>query len=452
VIQSAHAGTWFVRRIASRRRAVVAVSRQVRRTRILLWIILLGNLVFAATDPWLNSPLLVPLEALKVVVIAAQVAGLLLLRAVRTRPQAYAIGVACGAVAGFASAVAGVITHDHVTTLALCIAGILTSAAVVPWGPVTQAVAAALAVPTVLVNTAVLVSLPASGYPVLGVVLCGIISVYVAAELERQRVAHRVATLALRRHEDELAHVLRLGTMGEMAAHLAHELTQPLGAICNYAAGCRRTLEGSPWVAPALIEALDEISHEAMRAGEIIRRLRGFVRKAEAQRTPLDVNAMVRSVARLIDTEARESGVAVRLALAAGVPTIQADAIQIEQVTINLVRNALESMQGSAADDHELVIATGADRDHVEVAISDTGPGLSAETTARAFEAFYTTKPGGLGMGLSISRSLIDAHGGRLWPTHDGGRGVTFRFRLPIEPLPNATLDLDAARRLLGQR
>jgi C4-dicarboxylate-specific signal transduction histidine kinase len=303
-------------------------------------------------------------------------------------------------------------------------------------------VVAATAVVAACIDIAVVAKLSV-GYPLVALLLMAGISVYIAYEFERQREAEARAKLALQRRLAELAHVLRVGALGEMAAQLAHELTQPLGAIANYAAGCRHRMQqfraraGEPSLEnDALIEAVDRIAAEALRAGEIIRRLRGFVRKAEPRRVAVDVNALVGEVVHLVEGEARESNVPIELSLHPALPHVNADGVQIEQVVMNLVRNALEAMHDNPRDTASLAIETrfteGTD---VEVLVRDSGPGLQDLDAAEIFEPFQTTKRGGLGMGLAISRSIIEAHGGRLSMRPNPTHGVTFSFRLPVSRL-----------------
>ena len=235
-------------------------------------------------------------------------------------------------------------------------------------------------------------------------------------------------------HQQELAHVLRRRTMGEMAAVFAHEVNQPLGAIMSYAKGCAhriRTGSGSP---EPLLAALDEIASQAMRAGEIIRRLRRFVRKGDLQRQRLHLNDLVEEVIQFITPEARERDVRLTVALATELPPLELDAVQIEQVILNLLRNALEAIYEDPGDHPMLVISTTRGDGSVEVAVRDSGAGLRPDVAADIFEPFVTSKPDGLGMGLSICRSIVDAHGGRIWTTPNPDRGVTFHFSLPSPP------------------
>ena len=235
-----------------------------------------------------------------------------------------------------------------------------------------------------------------------------------------------------RQHQAELCYLLRLSTVGEMAAGLAHELNQPLAAITNYAKGCARRIVSSAGKPSQIVPALEEIAAQAMRAGDIIRRLRNLSRKGEVRREPVDVNELVREVARFVDAEAHERAVRLQLDLAPQLPQVCADAIEMEQVILNLVRNGLEAVSGVEGGARELLLRTTAADETLEIAISDTGEGLAADVAEKMFDPFFSTKPGVLGMGLSISRSIVEAHGGRLWATPNLPRGTTFRFTLPV--------------------
>jgi PAS domain S-box-containing protein len=244
---------------------------------------------------------------------------------------------------------------------------------------------------------------------------------------ERKRIEAQA-----REHQAELAHVLRLGTMGEMAAGLAHEINQPLGAIANYAQGCVHRLRAGTTDAAALLPIVEEIAAEALRAGEIIRRLRDLVRKEGPQQQVVDINAVVRKSVQMIEAEARQHAIRVELDLAPDLAPVSCDAIQIEQVLLNLLLNGVEAVTTASNGERVLSVHTAAAGDTaVEVAIRDNGVGLP-DSPADVFAPFFSTKPHGLGMGLSISRSIIEAHGGRLSATRNADRGSTFSFVLPV--------------------
>lgn len=235
----------------------------------------------------------------------------------------------------------------------------------------------------------------------------------------------------LNQHREELARVSRLRTMGEMASSLAHELNQPLAAVANYVRGCQRRLGSGAWNESELMQALAEAGNQAERAGQILRSLRDFVAAREPRRVPADINRITETAVDLARPEAKVRGIAIRFVPAKDLPPVLADAIQIEQVVLNIVRNALEAMSNTRLNGGEVFVSTSAGGPgEVEVAIQDSGPGLPADAVKKVFDAFYTTKPEGMGIGLSISRSIIEAHRGRLWVTRNEDRGVTFRFAL----------------------
>ncbi|MBX3393837.1 MAG: PAS domain S-box protein [Phycisphaerae bacterium] len=227
---------------------------------------------------------------------------------------------------------------------------------------------------------------------------------------ERDNVA-----LESRRRQDQLAHVQRVATMGEMATGLAHEINQPLAAITTYTQGCLRRLETSDADSAGLLGPLREIAGQAQRAAEIVRRLRAFVRKDRPALTSINVNQLALEATRMLSADAATHGIQVGLELADGVPTINADPIQFEQVLLNLIRNAMEAVSLRADEPKRVSVQTRWERpDRVHVEVRDNGPGISPEALNRLFEPFHTTKPDGLGMGLPISRSIIGSFGGRL--------------------------------------
>jgi C4-dicarboxylate-specific signal transduction histidine kinase len=236
-----------------------------------------------------------------------------------------------------------------------------------------------------------------------------------------------------RRREAELAHVSRLSLVGEMASGLSHELNQPLSTILFYARGCIRRIQSGTLAPAALLDVLEKVAVQADAAGRIVRRLREFVSKRAPHLSTVDVNETIRRALSFAEAETTRSGARVRLQLAEALPAVRADRIQLEQVIVNLVRNGVEAMQAVELGQRELAIETARSADNtITVGVHDTGVGLSAEIAERVFDSFFSTKPDGMGMGLSISRSIIEAHGGRLWVTPDSERGTTFRFSLPV--------------------
>ena len=258
-------------------------------------------------------------------------------------------------------------------------------------------------------------------------------AIYALLGITRDLTEHRQAEEQARRHQTELARVARLSTMGEMATGIAHELNQPLSAIANFARGCIRRLRSDNMNLADLIEPLEEVCEQAERASVILRHVRDFVRKNELQMKPLDINHIVHTVVKFTEIEARQHGAILRLDLNARLPRVQADAIMIEQVICNLVRNAFEAMAEAKSHRREVAICTRPfDGDAIEIEVCDTGPGIDGAVIDQVFDQFFTTKPEGIGMGLSISRSIIESHGGRVRAESGKDGGATFRFTVPI--------------------
>ena len=247
-----------------------------------------------------------------------------------------------------------------------------------------------------------------------------------------QFIERKRAEDALNRAQLELTHVSRVATLGEMTASIAHEINQPLGAIVNSASACLRWLD-----AQKLEEARQSAARaiaEGHRASEIIRRIRALAKKAPPQKEWLDVNETIHEVVALARSEVQRNGVTLENQLSEHMPAILADRIQLQQVILNLMMNAVEALGGSHDSPRELLIRSEPHPPRgVLVSVQDSGPGIDPKSLDHLFEAFYSTKPKGLGMGLAISRSLIEAHGGRLWGTANTPRGAIFQFTLPID-------------------
>jgi PAS domain S-box-containing protein len=236
----------------------------------------------------------------------------------------------------------------------------------------------------------------------------------------------------MRQQQAELAHVLRVATMGETLAQIAHEVNQPLASIANYANGLIVRLDRDAVDTSTIRAIAERIADEALRATDVIRRLREFLRKGEPKRARCDANDIVRDAIRLADADLRQHAVHLDLALAPGPLTIGADRIQIEQVVLNLLRNAIEAMLGQPNGRRTLTVTTErGPADQVAVRVCDSGIGFAAATDGRIFDPFYTTKEGGLGLGLSISRSIVEAHGGVLRAARNDDGGATVGFTLP---------------------
>lgn len=253
--------------------------------------------------------------------------------------------------------------------------------------------------------------------------------------IERKRASEIIlaAEQSARIREAELAHLSRVTTMGQMASGLAHELNQPLAAILNYASVCLEQIESHKGSSATALTAVHEVMNETRRAGAIISRMRSFVRKQQPHSVPLDINELVRNSVNMLEFEFRHQRMRPHLELVADLPKVLGDAVQIEQVLVNLLFNALEAMGESMSPRNGLTVRTAVHDQckSVQVCIIDTGSGISPENMGRLFEPFFTTKPKGLGMGLNICRSIIESQGGRLTVTPNPERGMRFCFTVP---------------------
>jgi two-component system sensor kinase FixL len=255
----------------------------------------------------------------------------------------------------------------------------------------------------------------------------------------RDITAVRRAEQESRQHQAELVHVCRLSTMGEVATGMAHELNQPLSAIVNFANGCSRRLQGGLGGQGELIEAMGQITSQAQRASEIIRRLRALVGKQPPIRSQVDLNYLVREVCSFVEFETAKMDFAVALDLAIGEILVDVDLVQIEQVLLNLVRNALDALQEVAPEDRRLIIRTRPTGTAAEILVEDNGAGIPADRVQRLFEPFFTTKETGMGMGLAISQTIVANHGGTIWVESSPGAGTTFHVRLPVAQATGGT-------------
>jgi len=237
-----------------------------------------------------------------------------------------------------------------------------------------------------------------------------------------------------RQHQAELAHVSRVSLAGEMAGALAHELSQPLTAIAAYARGCLRLLAG-PAPEPAMLhEGVSEVVQQAERAGDVLGRLREFVRGGAWRRAFVEVGPLIDAAVSLARIEAMQNEVEIEAPIDPGLPPVLADHIQIEQVLLNLLRNAIDAIATADSQKRLIVVEAHCKSGHtVQISVADSGPGVVAEVANRLFEPFVTTKPEGMGMGLSISRSIIESHGGRLRMFQTVASGATFVFDLPTD-------------------
>ena len=244
---------------------------------------------------------------------------------------------------------------------------------------------------------------------------------------------------ALAEAQTNLERVTRATAMGELAASIAHEVNQPLAAAVANGHACARWLAAKPPNLPEANDAVQRIVRDANRASEIVSRIRTFLKRGAPHRTELDLGEVILEVIGMVQGEARARNVSLRVEAAADLPPVVADRVALQQVILNLVMNAIEAM--SAVGERDRVVEVGADKhgaDAVRVAVRDTGVGLDPKRRNRIFDAFYTTKPEGMGMGLAISRSIVETHGGRLWATANEIAGETFQFTLPLAARPAA--------------
>jgi C4-dicarboxylate-specific signal transduction histidine kinase len=251
---------------------------------------------------------------------------------------------------------------------------------------------------------------------------------HIVTEVTEQR---RNEELFLQQQE-KLAMTARLIAVGEMATTLAHELNQPLAAIANYNSGCARRLRSGDWNAEELLEAMEKGAVQAERASSVILRLREFVARRQPKMEACDINEVVHGVRSTIEAEAAKRDVRLNLALSARIPYARADQTLMEQVILNLARNGIDAMESTPAAQRELRISSdgGTEGGMIEVKVADHGGGIAPELEANLFSPFFSTKPDGMGLGLHISRSIVEAHGGHLWVTRNGEQGTVFHFSL----------------------
>ena len=245
-------------------------------------------------------------------------------------------------------------------------------------------------------------------------------------DLTERRAMEERARLRL----EDAAHTARVLELGEMCSGIVHEMNQPLAAIVSFAEGCLRMVRGGG-AEPALIEdTLGRVAEQGIRAGEILSGLRDLVRKDESRSEAFHLDATIEETLLLVDHERRRRGIRVEVEREHGLPAVSADRVQIEQILLNLLRNAFHAVEGAERRQVWMRV-TRAGSDRVRLIVEDSGPGLTPELCERVFEPFYTTRPSGLGIGLAISRSLAERHGGRLWAESGDGRGARFGLELP---------------------
>ncbi len=244
---------------------------------------------------------------------------------------------------------------------------------------------------------------------------------------ERQETEARLQEL-----QSEVVHISRLSAMGEMASALAHELNQPLSAIANYMGGARRLMEQDARADQRVMTAVSKAGEQAVRAGDIIRRLRDFLSRGEGERTVESLTRLVQEACTLALVGAKEYGVRVRYNLDPRAERVLVDRVQVQQVVLNLVRNALDAMRDSEGPRELLVATSTVEEEMAMISVTDTGPGIDSVAAARLFEPFVTTKAQGMGVGLSISRTIVEAHGGRIWTEPNPAGGAIFRFTIRL--------------------
>jgi PAS domain S-box-containing protein len=260
----------------------------------------------------------------------------------------------------------------------------------------------------------------------------GVAFVLDLTERKRAEAEARESELRHREMQMELAHMNRVATIGQLTASIAHEVNQPITGTIISAQAALRWLDARPGNVEKVRQALGRIVEDGRRAGEVIGRIRGLIKKAPPRQEALAINQAILEVIALLHGEVVEHGVSVQTQLADDLPILQGDRVQLQQVILNLIMNAVQAMSSVSEGPRELLISTGrAEPDGVFVTVRDSGPGLAPAVLERLFEPFHTTKPGGLGLGLSICQSIIEAHGGRLWASANVPCGAEFNFTVP---------------------
>jgi PAS domain S-box-containing protein len=233
---------------------------------------------------------------------------------------------------------------------------------------------------------------------------------------------------------EQIIHTGRVNMIGEMAANITHEISQPLTAIINYSQGSIRRLQSGEIATDRLLGVFEHIVAQSQRAANSISTLRRLIARRQSARVSADINALIKEVVELAGRETRGGGIVIAFDLAPNLPSAYVDDVQIEQVILNLLRNGAEALASADGTHRELCVRTAlTDDGNIEISVSDTGPGLPPRLAAKLFEPFFSTKPDGVGLGLAISRTIVETHGGRIWITPNPDRGVTFRFTVPAQ-------------------
>jgi signal transduction histidine kinase len=412
------------------------------RLRAGLLLSLLGIVVFGLSDPLMHPDRMRELYRVTAVELVVVLGGLWLVPVASRAAHVVAIALAVVSVLCITTALSGIIVGDATTTPVLLLVLTLGAATLLPWGVWPQLALQVVATLAILWNAHAVGGLEAAATMPVAVVVGAVVALYGASDAaryhrERRRAEQAEAEVRARKHQAELARAARLSTLGGMAAGLAHEINQPLAAIVSYARGCAWRLRSGDVRPEALLDIIESIAAQGLRAAAVLRRIRDFVRHRELSRERIDLGTLVRDALHFAEVEARQLGIALRVELSPTPIEVEVDPVQIEQVILNLVRNGFEAAATRPGRDgdgralREVVIRTLRTPGGAEVTVSDTGPGVSPEVAARLFEPFFTTKHDGLGLGLSISRSIVEAHDGRLWAETQAPRGATFHVELP---------------------
>ena len=407
----------------------------VQRFRAGMGLVLIAIVVFALTDPHVHPDTVGQLYRVYAVELVVVLSAFAVVGLATTSAQVIAVALVAVSALCAATALAGSIARDAATAPVVLLVLTLGAATWLPWGIWPQLVLQVVATVAILWTVHRLTLAAAGSLPV-AVGVGGVVALYAANDSaryhrERRRAERAEADIRASKHQAELAHAARLSTLGGMAAGLAHEINQPLSAIVSYARGCARRLRGGDLQPDALLDVVESIEAQALRAAAVLRRIRDFVRHDELPRERVDLAHLVREAARFAEVEAQQLGVALQVEPSSTPLEVEVDAVQIEQVILNLVRNAFEATTSRLGATREVTIRSLGTAGGAEVTVSDTGPGVPPELMGRLFEPFFTTKRDGLGLGLSISRSIVEAHGGRLWAVPNSPRGTTFHLELP---------------------
>lgn len=276
------------------------------------------------------------------------------------------------------------------------------------------------------------VSVSTLGTAGIGVVVLILLGVSVLTCALGRRFSSQSLELALAEAKAELGHLTRVATLGELAASIAHEINQPLGAVVSYGSAALRWLSAQPPNLDQTRQAVSGAIQEANRASEVIAKIRALLAKTPPEKTLVEINKVIGQALSLLRSELRKSDVRLRTELAPDLPPVPSDSAQLQQVVLNLVINAVEAMSAITDRPRELIIRSTKDPHGVRVEVEDSGKGMDRQQAERIFEPFFTTKPAGIGMGLAISRSIVEAHGGRLWVTSKASHGAIFQFTLSV--------------------